>query len=62
MPKLSLKALRVNKGLTQEQACVELKIAKKTLWSWENGKSFPDQPEIDRICKLYGVRYDEIRF
>lgn len=62
MGKLTLKALRVNKGLTQEKASEELGVSKKTLWSWENGIRFPSQPYIAKICELYCVKYDDIRF
>ena len=50
MPKISLKAARVNKNLTQEEAAKNLGIGVATLKSWEAGKSFPKQPQIERIC------------
>lgn len=62
MKKMSLKAARVNSGLTQKKASQTLKISNKTLCSWENGKTFPDQPMIEKLCALYGVTYDMIDF
>ena len=58
--KITLAAARINKGLTQEQAAKELKGSKKTLWSWENGKTIPKIDKIEAICKLYGVSYENI--
>lgn len=62
MKKFSLKAARVNAGLSQKEAAKHLDISNKTLCSWENGKTFPDQPMIEKLCVLYGVTYDMIDF
>lgn len=60
--KLTLKALRTNSNLTQEQAAKKLKISESTLNNYENYKSFPDVQVIERILKLYNVQYDEVIF
>ena len=62
MKKISLKAARVNAGLSQKEAANKLGISNKTLCSWENGKTYPDQPMIEKVCTLYGVTYDMIDF
>lgn len=62
MFKISLAAARVNAEYSQKEAAAELGVSNKTLCSWENGKSFPDQPMIEKICALYGVSYDFIKF
>lgn len=62
MIRMSLRAARVNAGLSQKEASKALEISNKTLCSWENGKTFPDQPMIEKICALYGVTYDMIIF
>lgn len=62
MPKISLRAARVNAGLTQEQAAKELGVSRSTLKNWESGKSYPKQPAINAICELYKVQYDVIFF
>jgi DNA-binding XRE family transcriptional regulator len=62
MKRISLKAARVNAGLSQKSAANILGISNKTLCSWENGKTYPDQPMIEKICTLYGVTYDMIDF
>jgi transcriptional regulator with XRE-family HTH domain len=62
MKKISLKAARVNAGFSQKEAAEQLGISNKTLCSWENGKTFPGQPMIEKLCGLYGVTYDMIDF
>ena len=62
MPKITLSAARVNAGYSQKVAAELLGISNKTLCNWENGKTFPDQPMIEKICNLYGVTYDMINF
>ena len=59
---LTLKAARVNKGLTQKEAAKILDINVGTLASYEAGETFPDVPKITRIEKLYGVTYNDIDF
>ena len=62
MLKISLKAARVNKELTQAEAANRLGVSNKTLCSWENGAYKPTADKIDAICELYGVPYDNIIF
>ncbi|MEG1074921.1 MAG: helix-turn-helix transcriptional regulator [Ruthenibacterium sp.] len=60
--KLTLKAARVNSGLTQKDAANRLNVTNDTIGNWERGKSFPDAVAIGNIEKVYGVRYDELIF
>ena len=62
MSKMSLKSARVNAGLTQKQAADALEIAPSTLRNWEKGITFPKQPEIEKMCFLYKVSYDQVNF
>jgi len=59
---LTLKAARVNKKLTQENAAKKIGVSKDTLGNWERGKTYPDAEKIKTIEVVYGVRYDEINF
>lgn len=60
--RITLKAARINKGLTQTEAAKELQVNKKTLSNWENGKSFPNADKIEKIEKVYHVNYDDLIF
>lgn len=62
MQQATLKALRINKGLTLEQAAKELDVNIVTLSSYENAKTFPDVQTINKILKLYDTTYDNINF
>ena len=62
MLKISLKAARVNAGLSQKDVATSLKVSNKTISSWENGETFPSAKNISRLCEMYGVSYDDIIF
>lgn len=62
MPKLTLKAARVNAKLTQTEAAEKIGCSVSTLKNWENGRTFPKQPHIEKMCALYGVSFDNINF
>jgi transcriptional regulator with XRE-family HTH domain len=50
---ITLKAARVNAGLTQKEAAEKLGIALDTLRNYEAGETFPAVPTIQRIEVLY---------
>ena len=60
--KMTLKAIRINNNLTQQEASKMLGIAETTLNKYENFKSFPDVPMIEKILNLYKVDYNDIIF
>ena len=62
MAKLTLTAARVNKGYTQAVAAEKLEISAGTLKNWESGRCFPKQPQIEKLCALYEIKYDDIIF
>ncbi|MBQ7003117.1 MAG: helix-turn-helix transcriptional regulator [Oscillospiraceae bacterium] len=59
---MTLKAARVNCGLTQSEACKRLGISVPTIINWEKGKTFPDAKQILMIQDVYGVCYDDLIF
>lgn len=60
--RLTLKALRVNKNLTQEEAAKAIGVSKYTWANYEVGKTYPDVPTIKKIEKVFGVKYSDILF
>lgn len=62
MAQMTLKAARVNAGLTQKAAAEALNVSNKTLCCWENGSRIPKADKIDPLCDLYGVSYDDLIF
>ena len=59
---VTLKAARVNSGVTQEQAAKMMGVSRSLIQNWERGKSFPDAMHLKKIENAYGVSYDEIVF
>lgn len=62
MGKYTLRAARVNCGLTRQEAAEALNISARTLYSWEHGLTLPKVTQIDSICSLYGLSYNDISF
>lgn len=60
--KITLRAARVNAGLTIEKAAAKLGINRDTLSRWERGRSYPSVLEFKSIEKLYKVKYEDIEF
>lgn len=62
MIRITLKAARVNAGLSQKEVAIVLGVSNKTISSWENGDTFPSAEKINALCKLYGMSYDDLIF
>ena len=60
--RFTLKACRVNKGLTIKEAAKKLGLSEFTLMNYELGKTFPTVPVINKIEELYDVSYNDIIF
>ena len=60
--KITLKAARVNSGLTQKEAAKRLNISVKTLHNYEHRNSFPNVAVIKKIEDLYELDYNNIIF
>lgn len=58
---ITLKAARVNAGLTQQQVQQATGIARSTLRRWEQGKTSPRVSELAALCDLYGVVVEHIK-
>lgn len=53
--RISLKAARVNAGLTQVEAAKRLGIQKAVLIAWERGAVQPSAQDVIKMCQLYGM-------
>ena len=60
--RISLKAARVNKGLTQSELAEMVGVTKCTVGSWEKGKTKPKIDKIEVLCDSLGVTYDNIEW
>ncbi len=59
---ITLKAARVNAGLTQKEAGKAIGVTGDVVSNWERGRTFPDALQIRTIEKLYGVSYNNLIF
>ena len=57
---ISLKAARVNAGLTLEDVAKSMMKSKQTIINWEKGRSVPSVPDMEYMVKLYGIPQDNI--
>ena len=62
MQKMTLKAARVNKGLSQEQAAEMLGVTRNVVSNWERQLTFPDVVMLGKIEEVYGVSYADLIF
>lgn len=53
MPRISLKAARVNAGFTQGEVAALLRKSKMTIVAWESGKTRVDLANFKMLCDLY---------
>lgn len=60
MEKITLKAARVNAGMTQAQVAAIGEINPATVYRWETGKAKPKSLEVMGLAYLYGVNVDDI--
>lgn len=59
---ITLKAARVNCGLSQKEAGELIGVSGDVIGNWERGKSFPDALKIKKIEKAYSISYNDIIF
>ena len=62
MKKYSLKAIRVNAGLTMKEASERIGISVVTLRHYEKYKTVPNIKIIQKMLEIYKVTIDEINF
>lgn len=60
--RLTLKAARVNVGLTQAEAAKAIGVSPDMISNWERFITFPDVTQLPKIERAYGVKYDDIIF
>ena len=56
----NLKALRVSRGFTQEQAAELLGVSKQSVSRWENGVTCPDVTLLPALASFYETTVDDL--
>ena len=60
--RLTLKAIRVNMGKTQEEMAKLYGVTKEVVSNWETYRTYPSVQNIPNIEKATGLKYDDIIF
>ena len=58
--RVTIKAARVNKDLTQESFAKAIDVGLRTVQSWEAGVSSPRADKMLEICAVLGCEMDDI--
>ena len=56
----TLKRLRAEKGITQEQLAEQLFISRQSVSSWENDRTQPDLEMLGRLSEIFEVSVEEL--
>ena len=57
---ITLRAARVNAGMTQDEVARQLRKNKQTIVNWENGKTPIDEGNFIALCVMYGIKKEYI--
>ena len=61
MPKITLKAARVNAELTQDEAAERMGKTKQTIVNWENGRTEIRYKDLVKLSEIYDMPIEYIR-
>ncbi len=56
----SIKKLRQEKKLTQDQLAEQLHVTRQAVSNWEMGKTQPDVETLTQLAKIFGVSVERI--
>ena len=57
---ITLKAARVNAGLTLQQAAEKTGFNAVSIGYWENNQHEPRLSKIRKLCEVYGIGLDQV--
>lgn len=60
--RVTIKAARVNKGLTQDAFAKAVGVGVRTVQNWETGVSSPRADKMPEICGVLECKIDDIIF
>lgn len=56
----TIKRLRVQNNMTQEELAEQLHVTRQTVSGWENNRTQPDIETLDRLSTVFGVEIEEL--
>lgn len=60
--KWTLKSIRTNLNLSQQEMAEKLGVSRETYQNYENYKTFPDIPIVKKIIEISNVDFNDIIF
>lgn len=51
----NIKAIRKNKGMTQEELAIKLNVVRQTVSKWEKGISVPDAEMVQKLSEILDI-------
>ena len=60
MKKFSLRAARTQAGLGRTETAEKLGVGSDSIWRWETGRQSPPADVAEKICRLYGMSFEDI--
>ena len=60
MAKMTIKAARVNAGMTQDELAEKMGVSRSTVIDWENEKRNMRTPYVHLFCGIVGLSEDDI--
>ncbi len=57
---ITLKAARVNAGLTLEEASEKTGFNSMSISNWEHNRHEPRLSKLNKLCEVYGVSLDQV--
>jgi len=58
--KITMKAARVNAGLTLKEASQKIGVTLQTLACWESGKTSPTIKKAFKLCEVYDININDL--
>lgn len=58
---ITLRAARVNAGLSRNEVAEALGIHVVTLHKWENGVTEPKLTKLTQMCEMYGIDIKDVK-
>lgn len=60
--RISLKAARVNAGITQDELAKLVGVTRQTIMAWEDNPASMKIKDAEKVCETLGVPFDQIFF
>ena len=61
LDKISMKAARVNAGLTQVEMAERIGKSDATILAWEKGRKSPRVDEFEAYCRACGIEPEKVK-